>query len=99
MASGAGRVKARPHGWLRWLLALALCCLPALARAEDPNHKQLLILHSYHQGYVWTSGIHEGLEKALREADVEADIRTEYLDWKHFPTPENLARQYAALLA
>jgi len=67
--------------------------------AENPRNKQVLILHSYHLGYVWTSNIHDGISETLKAAGVKADIRTEYLDWKHFPTEENLARQFESLRA
>jgi len=67
--------------------------------AENPRNKQVLILHSYHLGYVWTSNIHDGILEALKAAGVKVDIRTEYLDWKHFPTTENLARQCESLKA
>ncbi len=67
--------------------------------AENPRNKQVLILHSYHLGYVWTSNIHDGILETLKVSGVKADIRTEYLDWKHFPTAENLARQFESLKA
>jgi len=79
------------------LLAVLLCsgCL----EAEDPSHKQILVLHSYHLGYVWTSNIHGGLLSVLRKENAAVDLRTEYLDWKHFPTQANLDRQYENIKA
>lgn len=67
--------------------------------AENPGHKQVLVLHSYHLGYVWTSNIHGGLLSILRNANTQVDLRTEYLDWKHYPTQANLDRQYENLKA
>ena len=83
--------------WLSWVLCLFISTLAKQAWADDPRHQQILVLHSYHPSYVWTSGIHEALLGALREAKLDVDVRTEYLDWKHFPTEENLEREYSNL--
>jgi ABC-type uncharacterized transport system substrate-binding protein len=68
-------------------------------RADDPRHHQVLILHSYHQSYAWTAGIHAAMMRTLLASDSGIDIRTEYLDWKHFPTQEMLTRQLGVLAA
>lgn len=86
-----------PRGFLRLLACLLLWA--ASLGAENPDHKQVLILHSYHLGYVWTANIHEGLRDVLQGSRLDVDLRTEYLDWKHFPTEENLARQFETLRA
>ncbi len=83
----------------RMLLFLGLLAGGVELGAENPRNKQVLVLHSYHLGYVWTSNIHDGILEALKVAKVGVDIRTEYLDWKHFPTAENLARQFESLKA
>ena len=59
-------------------------CIPLL-RAEDPGHKQVLLLHSYHLGYIWTSNIRDGVIETLGYSNIDVDVRSEYLDWKHFP--------------
>lgn len=87
--------RRRPFGWLLLLMLLVSLGL----RADDPAHKQVLILHSYHLGYIWTSNIHEGLRQVLKESRLPVDVRTEYLDWKHFQTEQNLARQFESLRA
>ena len=68
-----------------------------LLRAEDPGHKQVLLLHSYHLGYIWTSNIRDGVIETLGHSNIDVDVRSEYLDWKHFPTEENLSRQLESL--
>jgi len=83
----------------RVLLLFGLLAGGVKLGAENPRNKQVLILHSYHLGYVWTSNIHDGILEALKAAGVGVDIRTEYLDWKHFPTEENLTRQFESLKA
>jgi ABC-type uncharacterized transport system substrate-binding protein len=59
----------------------------------------VLILHSYHQGYSWTAGEHAAMMQTLLAAETGIDIRTEYLDWKHFPTQEMRARNLETLQA
>ena len=91
------------HFARRFLTVLiAIFCLISTsfnhARADDPKHPQVLILHSYHLGYVWTSEIHEAIMAELRAAHLDVDVRTEYLDWKHFPTLENIQRQRTNLV-
>ncbi|MCE5246689.1 histidine kinase, partial [bacterium] len=78
---------------VRRLLFVALGLLLAAhqARAEDPAHRQVLLLHSYHAGYSWTDDLQRGILGVLREAP-ELDVRIEYMDWKHFPTAETLLR-------
>lgn len=101
VASGSNviRLSAILRFAARMLLLLSLLVGGVELGAENPRNKQVLILHSYHLGYVWTSNIHDGILEALKVAGVGADIRTEYLDWKHFPTEENLARQFESLKA
>jgi len=73
------------------LVALGLLLAAHQARAEDPAHRQVLLLHSYHAGYSWTDDLQRGILGVLREAP-ELDVRIEYMDWKHFPTAETLLR-------
>lgn len=54
---------------------------PAFAQARAPR-KQVLVIHSYHQGYAWTDRINQGIQETLGRAD--CDIHVEYLDAKHF---------------
>ena len=49
---------------------------PAL-RAEDPGHKQVSLLHSYHLGSIWTSNIRDGVIETLGHASIDVDIRSE----------------------
>ncbi len=53
-----------------------------LSSQERENRKpQILLLHSYHQGYKWTDDITRGVLSILGE---QADIRIEYMDTKRY---------------
>lgn len=52
---------------------------PSLEAAEHKN--QILLLHSYHQGYKWTDNITEGVLSVLKD---KADLRIEYMDTKRY---------------
>ena len=69
-----------------------LCSLCLVGWADDPGHHQVLILHSYHQGYSWTADIHAAMMQTLQSSEAGIDIRTEYLDWKHYPSQDMLVR-------
>ena len=83
----------------RMFRAVLLCTVCFLNWADNPQHHQVLILHSYHQGFSWTANIHTAMMQSLQARDVGVDIRTEYLDWKHYPTQEMLARHRDMMLA
>lgn len=84
---------------LLWALSLLLSFAAAPGLADDPGHHQVLILHSYHQSYSWTANIHAALVQNLQPAETSLDIRTEYLDVKHYPAPEMLDRHADLFLA
>ena len=47
------------------LVALGLLLAAHQARAEDPAHRQVLLLHSYHAGYSWTDDLQRGIASVL----------------------------------
>lgn len=51
------------------------------------NRKKVLILHSYHQGFLWTDGIMKGMLSVLTESGAEIEPYVEYMDTKRFPPP------------
>ncbi len=59
------------------------------------KQRNVVVIHSYHQGFVWTDRIQEGIAQALARFGPEIDIHTEYLDAKRFP----LSGQYRAAAA
>lgn len=65
------------------LLALAwvaLCGIPSDAGAN--GNKKVLVLHSYHQGYLWTDMIQEGLSRTLSKQFPKTEIYVEYMNTK-----------------
>lgn len=52
--------------------------------------KNILILNSYHKGLSWTDEQTEGIERTIKNSLYNCDISVEYMDWKNYPTNENL---------
>ncbi len=61
-------------------LWIAACCIPL--RAEANNTQKVLVLHSYHQGYLWTDMIQEGLSRSLSASSPKAELYVEYMNTK-----------------
>ncbi len=76
-------------------LAVILC---AAGASQARPVQQVLVLHSYHQGYQWTDSIQSGLTETLARLAPEAVVHVEYMDTKR-QLPESifglLARFYA----
>ncbi|RZT95661.1 PAS domain S-box-containing protein [Ancylomarina subtilis] len=51
------------------------------------NKKHILVIHSYHQGFVWTDSISEGIESVLSPFANDIETFYEYLDSKRFVDP------------
>ncbi len=65
------------------------------------NSKEVLILHSYHKGYVWSDNISKAIEKNLKSHH-EIELSTLYMNTKRINTPEylqNLAHSYKKQLS
>jgi len=62
------------------LLLFASVGLPSSAHAE--SRKQLLVLHSYSQGYKWTDDTSKGIVEALQNGDSRVKVHYEYMDTK-----------------
>jgi PAS domain S-box-containing protein len=89
------RLKSFSPSTRRWLciFLLLLCCageLVAQATATDRPSPQILILHSYHVGYVWSDDITEGIRSTFRESGLVVHPHLEYLDVRRHPGPEHL---------
>lgn len=72
----------------RFILALIVSVPTGACSASE--HKNVLIINSYHIGYWWTDGLMNGLLEGLAKNHPDARISVEYMDWKNFPSPENL---------
>ncbi|MDQ0192380.1 ABC transporter substrate binding protein [Paenibacillus wynnii] len=72
--------------------------LPTVS-AEQDSAPNVLILNSYNKGLDWTDDQNEGVEERLEKADTIPTIHSEYLDWKRYPTNENLNNFYTMIKA
>lgn len=71
--------------------------MPALADAPKEEGR-ILILNSYHPGYLFSDHEQTGILDTLRAKFPNASIRIEYLDTKNFPKPEHY-KHLAEILA
>jgi len=62
------------------LIAVIILVLPRFAAAQDTRN--VLVLHSYHQGLNWTDRISAGIESQLRPLSGTIELHYEYLDTK-----------------
>lgn len=75
-------------------VAYSLFSLPVKA---DTAPKKILILNSYHEGLSWTEEETQGIMKVLKAYDSSCCINVEYMDWKNYPTDQNLDNLYRHL--
>jgi PAS domain S-box-containing protein len=61
--------------------------LPSAVVAAPPS--SVLILNSYDQGYSWTDGEVAGIRSGLDDVS-GVQLSVEYLDWRRFPSQQNL---------
>lgn len=60
------------------------------------SSKEVLLIHSYHKGYIWTDDISKTIEKNFKPLK-DVELTTIYMDTKRIDTPEyitNLAKLY-----
>ena len=56
--------------------------------------KKVLVLNSYHEGFIWTKEQNNSIIANLNERGSSLDIMNEYIDWKNYPYRENLQYLY-----
>jgi ABC-type uncharacterized transport system substrate-binding protein len=67
-------------------IALAGCCLLALASAaQAADKKKVLMIDSYHEGYAWSDAEVGGAKSALKDS---VDLKVLHMDVKRNPSPE-----------
>ncbi len=74
---------------VRFSLLLLAVFFSSIIHADDEN---VLIVHSYHQGFFWTDSFQDGLEDALRDEDITT--RVLYLDTKRMQNQNYLNQLY-----
>ncbi|WP_372641668.1 ABC transporter substrate binding protein [Ancylomarina sp.] len=68
--------------------------------ASSKDKKHILVIHSYHQSFVWTDSISSGIESVLTPLENEIEAFYEYLDSKRFVDPifiESFEQKYKLL--
>ncbi|WP_249901214.1 ABC transporter substrate binding protein [Paenibacillus sp. PK3_47] len=83
-------------GWLL-LLFIMLCTAwlqPGSAGADGSPLQNVLVLHSYQKGFAWTDDQGDGIEKHLNHTSNPPIVYTEFMDWKRYPSKENLEQFY-----
>ena len=82
----------------RGALGTALLILVFTAPLQAQDVRKVLVLHSYNTDYQWTRDVDAGIRSALAEGNDGAIIGyTEYLDVRHFRSPEYLAMRASGL--
>ena len=86
---GHGQAAAARPGWARHLAGVAVACaalgiLPGVLAGATPAQarRHVLVLNSYHEGYVWTDGVVAGVKAALGAAGGNVELHIEYMDTK-----------------
>lgn len=79
------------------LLFILLFFIEKIDVFAEENPKNILILNSYHRGLKWTDDQNESITKEIKEAGIKSNIKVEYMDWKNYPTSENLNNLYQDL--
>ncbi|ABK99237.1 ABC transporter substrate binding protein [Pelobacter propionicus] len=66
---------------------IMMIALPCAASAQETQHRQVLVLHSYHKGFKWTDDISQGIASSLNEQGIKTRIHYEYMDTKRVSGP------------
>jgi two-component system sensor histidine kinase/response regulator len=62
------------------VLLATMACMPSLSPGS--SQRELLVLHSYHQGYKWTDDVSRGIAAAVRDGGKAVKVHYEYMDTK-----------------
>jgi signal transduction histidine kinase/ABC-type uncharacterized transport system substrate-binding protein len=65
--------------------------------AMEVKRNQVLILNSYSEGLSWTENENDGILSKLDKGGECCEIAVEYMDWKTYPTEENLSHLHTYL--
>jgi len=75
--------------FVKWLLSFQLLAiLLSVTHVAAEHAPDVLLLHSYHQGYPWTDGITRGVQNALQQSREPVHLLIEYMDSKQHSTDE-----------
>jgi len=86
--------------FLSLFLVFASFFLTFAKTSSSKDKKHILVIHSYHQSFVWTDSISSGIESVLTPLENEIETFYEYLDSKRFVDPifiESFEHKYKLL--
>ena len=84
-------MKLKRLGLLLILILISNFITITVAHADYISEKKhVLFLSSYHEGFTWAEEVTDGVLSVLKNSDYILDISVEYMDWKNYPTDENL---------
>ncbi|EGU37344.1 sensory box/GGDEF family protein [Vibrio ichthyoenteri ATCC 700023] len=75
---------------MRFCLILVSLLLSTFVNAQD---KDVLIIHSYHQGFFWTDAFQQGLDEVFKHSQIST--RVMYLDTKRLQSSSYLDQLYS----
>lgn len=91
-------LKLSKHGLVILIILFTVSLFrPVIVTAEDSSLQEVLILNSYHKGFEWTDEQVAGIEAGFKDSGTPPIIYTEYLDWKRYPTQDNLNNFYTMI--
>lgn len=76
------------------LIILCFISLDNVHAKGNEEQKSVLVISSYHQGFTWSSDVTDGIVATLDKSGNNYSIFIEYMDWKNYPTEENLLYLY-----
>ncbi len=83
-------MKIRNHIATVLFLFSAFISLPGPVLAAEKEHAEnILVLHSYNQGYLWTDEEMDGINSVLKNKGRDIDLHITYMDAKRVRTPES----------
>jgi len=86
--------------WVLSFLLILTSVITAFSSSTSKGKKHILVIHSYHQSFVWTDSISHGIESVLTPLGNEIETFYEYLDSKRFVDPiflESFEQKYELL--
>ncbi len=83
-------MKIRIHIAAALLLLFFSSTLPGQASAVEAGRvKNIIVLHSYNQGYLWTDEEMDGINSVLKHDGKKIELHVTYMDAKRMRTPES----------
>ena len=83
-------MKIKIHTPVLLLLLFSFFTAPEPVSAAEKGHSEnIMVLHSYNQGYLWTDDEMDGINSVLKHDGEEIELHIAYMDAKRVRTPES----------